>query len=243
MDGTIYLEDKMINGAVNTLNYLIDKGKHILFVTNKTTQTKEEYAEFLNRNGVQIASNQIFTAADSCIMYLQEHKNGISFYAIAENSFINSVINAGLKYSENPSKIKIIIVTLDRNFSQNKFEIAKKAIQNGAEFLAANIDSTCPIINGEISDAGAIIANLQMATNKNLEKHFGKPSDFMISMLEENLKFKKDDYLLVGDRLETDIFMGTKMGIDTVLVNSGIENKKVSFSAKFNLSSIKEILD
>ena len=40
MDGTIYLEDKMIEGAFETLNYLIENKKHILFVTNKTTQTK-----------------------------------------------------------------------------------------------------------------------------------------------------------------------------------------------------------
>ncbi len=245
MDGTIYLEEKMINGAIETLNYLIGEGKHLLFVTNKTTQTKDDYANFLIENGVPISSNQIITAADNCINYLSENKKGKNFYAIAENSFINSIVNAGLSYSEDPTAIEILIITLDRNFSQSKFEIAKNALLNGAEFFAANIDNTCPVVKGEIVDAGIIISDLEKNTNQKLKKHFGKPSEYMISTIEKNLEFGRDNYLLIGDRLETDILMGNKMGIDTALVNSGVKNKVRIYNskAKFNFASIKEILD
>ncbi len=244
MDGTIYLEDKMIDGAVDVLNYIIDSGKQLLFITNKTTQTKEEYARFLNNNGVAISSNQILTAADNSVSYLQKERVGKKFYAIAEEPFISSIINVGLVFSEKPEYIEIVIISLDRNYSKQKFEIAKQAIINGAEFLAANIDNTCPVIKGEIVDAGIIISDLEKETGKKIIQHFGKPSEFMIQSLKENLEFNLKEYLLIGDRLETDILMGNKMGIDTVLVDSGVltSPKNSHHSSTFSITSIKELL-
>ena len=244
MDGTIYLEDKMIDGAVKTLNSLIEKEKHLLFVTNKTTQTKNEYAQFLNNNGVAISSNNILTAASNCVSYLKKERSKKKFYAIAEKTFIDSIIDAGLTFSENQDEIDVVIISLDRKYSGSKFEIAKKALLNGAEFLAANIDNTCPVIKGEIVDAGIIISDLERKTGKKLLQHFGKPSKFMISAIKDTLKFNREAYLLIGDRLETDILMGNKMGIDTVLVNSGVVNKIINstYSATFNVASIEEIL-
>jgi len=245
MDGTIYLEDKMIGGSVKTINYLIEKEKHILFITNKTTQTKDEYAKFLNNNGINISASQILTAANNCIKFLKKEREKAKFYAIAEDVFINQIIEAGLIFTENPNEIEILIVSLDRNYSPNKFEIAKNALLNGAEFLAANIDNTCPVINGEIVDAGTVIYELEKATNKKLKQQFGKPSNFMISAIKGKLKFNTKDYVLIGDRLETDILMGNKMEIDTVLVNSGVINsaKNSSNFATYNLASIEKIFN
>ena len=244
MDGTIYLEDKMIVGSVETLNYLIEKEKHLLFVTNKTTQTRDEYSKFLINNGIFISNPQILTAANNCLKFLKNERKSSKFYAIAEEVFINEIIEAGLTFTENPKDIEIVIVSLDRNYSTNKFEIAKNALLNGAEFLAANIDCTCPVINNEIIDGGTIISELEKTTNIKLQQHFGKPSNFMISALEEKLKYKHEDYILIGDRLETDILMGNKMGIDTVLVNSGVFNqiKNSTILATYNITSIIKIL-
>ena len=244
MDGTIYLEDKMIDGAVETLNYLIKKEKHLLFVTNKTTQTKDDYANFLKNNGVNMLSNNVLTAASNCINFLQRERSGKKFYAIAEDVFIDSIKDAGLIFTENPEDIEIIIISLDRNYSKSKFQIARNALLNRAEFLAANIDNTCPVMEGEIVDAGIVISDLEKETGKNLLQHFGKPSEYMISTITNNLKYKKSDYLLVGDRLETDILMGNIMELDTMLVNSGvfnsIENK--NNTPTYSVTSIKELL-
>ncbi len=244
MDGTIYLEDKMIDGAVETLNYLIEKNKHILFVTNKTTQTKQEYARFLKNNGVAVSSDNILTAANNCVSYLKQERSKKKFYAIAEDVFINSIKDAGLIFTENIDEVEIIIISLDRNYSKSKFEIAKTALLNGAEFLAANIDNTCPVIEGEIVDAGIVIADLEKETGKKLLQHFGKPSEYMISTINNSLKYNREDYLLIGDRLETDILMGNIIGVDTMLVNSGVFNSVESgnSSPTYNATTIKELL-
>jgi len=244
MDGTIYLEDKMIEGAFETLNYLIENKKHILFVTNKTTQTRSEYTEFLQSHDLNISTTDILTAADNSVNYLKKNRSEKKFYAIAEDSFINSIEKVGLVFTDNPDEIEIVIISLDRNYSRNKFEIAEKSLINGAEFLAANIDNTCPVIKGEIVDAGTIISELELSAGKHLQQHFGKPSEFMISSIEDKMHFNKNEYLLIGDRMETDILMGIKMGVDTVLVKSGVKNNvsNSTYQATFNVTSIQEIL-
>ncbi len=244
LDGTLYIENKMINGAAETINSLIENGKHLLFVTNKTTHTKEEYSEFLNKNGAPISSEQILTATDNIVNYLKTEKNQKKFFAIAESKFIEELQNSELELSENIEEIDLIIITLDRNYTNEKFEIAKRALINGAEFFAANVDYTCPIIEGEIKDAGLIISDLEKSTGRRLQKHFGKPSQFMIEVIENKLQYEKSNYLLLGDRLETDILMGNKMGIDTSLVKSGIVNDFGTAVAqpKFILESIRDVL-
>ncbi|MCF6269300.1 MAG: HAD-IIA family hydrolase [Melioribacteraceae bacterium] len=250
MDGTIYIEEEIIEGAVETLNFLIKQNKHLLFVTNKTTQYRKDYANFLISNGVEISSNSILTATDNIVNYLTAERMGKKFFAIAETKFIEKLLaesygqNSELEFSDNPEEIELIIITLDRNYTEKKFEIAAKALLNGAEFFAANIDSTCPIIEGEINDAGLIISDLEKRTGKRLKKHFGKPSRTMIEVIKKKMQYKKSCYLLLGDRLETDILMGNKMGVDTALVRSGIVNdfNRAVAQPTYNIESIKDIL-
>lgn len=244
MDGTIYVEKKMIAGAVKTLNTLINMGKQILFVTNKTTQSKDEYLQVLKNNDVDININQILTATDNTVQYFKNNKMNIKFYAIAEESLIKNIEKLGLIYTEKLNEIEFVLISLDRNYTKEKFEIAKKALLNGAELFAANIDNTCPVIKGEIIDAGTIIAELEKETSVKLKKHFGKPSSYMVSAIEGKMKFSKKDYLLIGDRLETDILMGSKLGIDTMLVKSGVFNKvsNPTVIPTYNVASISEIL-
>ena len=125
-------------------------------------------------------------------------------------------------YSTDSSKIKVVIVTLDRTLNINKIEIAAKALEKGAKFFAANIDNTCPVEGGELTDAGATISALEKRTGCKLEKHFGKPSEHMIKEIKKHIKIDKRT-LLIGDRIETDIAMGNLMKIDSVLVLSGVK--------------------
>ena len=97
---------------------------------------------------MELRFHQILTSTTNCVNYLMRERAGKNFYAIAEDTFIKKIIESGLIFTENPNEIEILIVTLDRNYSQSKFNIAKNALNNEAEFLAANIDNTCPVIEG-----------------------------------------------------------------------------------------------
>ncbi len=94
-------------------------------------------------------------------------------------------------------------------------------------------------------DAGSTISDLEKRTHKKLELHFGKPSDFMMDEIKTKLNGKLSNSLLLGDRLETDILMGNKLGIDTALVATGIklfENGNTSIKPTYYFDSIYDLI-
>lgn len=224
LDGTIYRGSKIIPFAAQTINQLKRLGKKFVFVSNKTTESAFDYYNFLKDSGFDIQVDQIITATTVIKNYVKKNFSRTKFFAIAEEKFIEELSNESLFFTNDPQQIKIVIVTLDRTFNNDKLEIAVRAIENGAKFFAANIDDTCPVENGEVLDAGSIISSLEKRTKRKLELHFGKPSKFMIDEIRNRLKFEEEKTLIIGDRLETDIAMGKLMRIDTALVSTGVKN-------------------
>jgi arabinose operon protein AraL len=127
----------------------------------------------------------------------------------------------------------------------SKLEIAAKALDKGARFYAANIDNTCPVEKGEILDAGSTISALEKRTNRKLEKNFGKPSKYIMKEIFRRVNVNPKNCLIIGDRLETDIAMGNKFGMDTALVMTGVKkNLNIShrFKPTYNISSIADLI-
>ena len=245
LDGTIYRGESIIPGADKTINHLKQLGKKVLFISNKTTGTIRDYYFFLKSFGLNIVENEIINSTIVVINYLLEKYPEKRFYAIGEKVFIDELVTSGLLYSDDPSNIDVLLITLDRTLNYEKLEIAAKALENGARFFAANIDDTCPVDGGEVLDAGSTISALEKRTHKKLELHFGKPSDFMMKEIKNRLNGNLADALLLGDRLETDIAMGNKLGIDTALVSTGVKlytNGNSEIKPTYYLNSVFDLI-
>jgi arabinose operon protein AraL len=246
LDGTIYRGEHLIPRADEVINHLKFVGKKVVFVSNKTTGTAKDYYNLLKNWGLNVEEKEIINSTIVVTNYLKQNFNSDKFFAIGEDSFINEIEKSGLMYSTEPEEIKIILITLDRTLNYRKLEIAARSLENGAKFFAANIDDTCPVEDGEVIDAGSTISALEKRTHRKLELHFGKPSEFMFNEIKNRLQFKSERTLLIGDRLETDITMGNKFGIDTALVTTGVKyfpNGTGNIVPTYQLNSVFDLLD
>lgn len=246
LDGTIYTEEKLIPGADRIINYLKEKRKKIVFISNKTTGSSHDYFLLLKSFNIKVHQDEIINSSVVIKKFLKNNFSGKTFFAIGEKRFIEEIEREGLVFSKDPDKIEIVIITLDRTLNFDKIEIAARSIEKGARFFAANIDNTCPVLDGEITDAGVTISALEKRTHKKLELHFGKPSKFMFDEIKSKLKTDNSKILLVGDRLETDIAMGNIFGIDTALVATGIKNVKngnSNIKPTYQIPSVASLLD
>ena len=246
MDGTIYRGSRIIPNADKTINHLKELGKKIVFVSNKTTGSVRDYYQFLKSNGLNIAEEEIVNSTIVIKKYLTENFKTSRFFAVGEKVFINELVDAGLKYSEDANQVDILLVTLDRTITYEKLETAARALENGAKFFAANIDDTCPVDNGEVIDAGSTISALQKRTHRKLEKHFGKPSEYMFNEVKSRLNVDLSKVLLIGDRLQTDIAMGNKFGVDTALVATGVKffpNGADNIVPTYKINSVFDLLN
>lgn len=246
LDGTIYRGSSLIPGADRVVNAIKSLNKKVIFISNKTTGSVEDYYLLLNNFGLNAHKEEIVNATVVLKKYLSSNHSSKTFYAIGEKIFIKEIESAGLTFIDDPNKIDILLVTLDRTLNYDKLEIAARALENGAKFYAANIDDTCPVDGGEVLDAGATISALQKRTHRKLEMNFGKPSQFMFEEATSRLNTDLSKILLIGDRLETDIAMGFKFGIDTALVDTGVKyfpNGTTSVQPTYHLNSVADLLN
>ncbi len=227
LDGTIYLGEKLIPGARETIEKLKSLSKKIVYLSNKPLQTREDYASKLTRLGIPTQSEEVINSSLVMARWLSREAPGATIYVIGEIPLIEEMVRAGFHISEKAGEIQYVIASFDRTFDYRKLNIALQALKRGARFVATNPDLTCPVEGGEIPDCAAVIGAVEGTTGKKVEAIVGKPSDIMIRVAVDYMGLRPQDCVLVGDRLETDMVMGKKAGMATALVLTGVTNREI----------------
>src|SRR5439155_26849638 len=115
-----------------------------------------------------------------------------------------------------------VVIAFDRTFDYAKLNTALQAVRGGARLIATNPDRTCPTADGEIPDCAGMIAAVEAVTGHTVEVIVGKPSPIILEVALQTLGVEARDCEMVGDRIETDIVMGKRLGLATALVLRGI---------------------
>jgi arabinose operon protein AraL len=227
MDGTVYLSDRALPGAVETIATLRQRGLGVVFLSNKPLEPGAAYAAKLTRLGIPTLPEDVITSGYVLSAHLARISPGARVFVIGEPPLLDEVRRAGLQLTEDPAQVDYVVAAFDRTFDYRKWNIAFQAIKfHGAHFVATNPDRTCPVEGGEIPDCAGVIAALEATTDKQVEWIAGKPSPMMIQAAASRLGAPANQCLVVGDRLETDIVMGREAGARTALVLSGITHRE-----------------
>ena len=218
LDGTLYLDDDLVEGADEVVNTLRTSGTDVYFLSNNSSGWKTEYADKLSRLGVPATASQVVLSTDGVIDYLAQ--NGVeSVYAVGTSSMRGALEDADL--DPTASDPDAVVVAFDTELTYEKVRAATLAVRDGAEFLLAHPDLVCPTADGLVPDCGSIGALVAAATDRDPARVFGKPSPEMIAPVMDEKGLSPDDVAVVGDRLDTDIMMAENVGCDSVCVLTG----------------------
>ncbi len=224
IDGTVLRGDRTIPGAKETINELRRQGYPVVFVTN-ALENPVTQAGRLTSVGVHATAEEIITAPQVLKAYLSEHMPSATINVISDSP-LPEELSQDFRISDDPEEIDAVIVSCDQNFTYHKLNIGFQALRRGARFLAVNVDATCPLLDGEIPDAGAVIGALEGCSGRVPELVFGKPSSLIVKASLERMKLSATQCLVVGDSLGSDILMGQQAGITTALVLTGVTRKE-----------------
>jgi len=245
LDGTVYRSDKLIPGADGVIQLIRERGRRVVFISNKPLQTREDYASKLTRLGIPTKPDEVINSSFVMTNYLKKNAPHAKLFVIGEIPFVEELKRAGFIITEEPKEIEYVVVAFDRTFDYRKLNIAFQAIKLGAHFVATNPDRTCPVEGGEIPDCAGMIAAIEAVTEKKVEIIVGKPSPIMIQAALGVMGLKPEDCVLIGDRLETDIKMGNESGIATGIVLTGVTDEKTlketSIPPDFIFQSIADV--
>jgi 4-nitrophenyl phosphatase len=229
MDGVVWRGDAPIGDLPATFNRIREHGLKFVFATNNGTKTPEDYQAKLHELGVDIEPWQVVTSALSVAFMLsatRKYPRGTKVFVIGENGIRVALEEKGFEIlsTENAPEAKVFVMGIDRTIDFYKVAEATLLVRAGIPFYATNTDKTFPIPRGEIPGAGSWLSVITTATG--VEPIVaGKPFPFLMELSLERLGTTKEETLVVGDRLETDIAAGQAVGCPTALVLSGVSTK------------------
>jgi len=221
LDGTIYLGERLIPGADAAIAALRAAGRRVAFLSNKPLQTRAEYAAKLTRLGVPAAPADVINSSLVLARYLRDRDPGAPVFVIGEPPMLDEMRAHGFEVRPD-ERVRWVVIAFDRTFDYAKLNVALQAVKQGARLIATNPDRTCPVEGGEIPDCAGMIAAVEAVTDKKVEAIVGKPSPIILEVALATLGVPARDAVIVGDRIETDIVMGRRLGLGTVLVLSGV---------------------
>jgi HAD superfamily hydrolase (TIGR01450 family) len=224
LDGTIYLGDELLPGAGRLIPKLRELGKRVVFLSNNATRDPEMYAEKLGRLGLETPASEIINTVVTMTEWLLRNHPDATVFPISEEPLKSSLEKAGIRMSENPEEIDIVIASYDRAFDYRKLQIAFDAIwfYGRAMLVTTNPDPYCPFPGGRGEpDAAAVVAAVEACTGTKCRTNAGKPDPIMLETALDLIGLGAKDCVLTGDRLYTDIRMAKDAGMPSAVVLTG----------------------
>ena len=219
LDGTVYLGDVPIQGTIDFIRRNMGK-KEIFFLTNNTSKNLSDYTRKLSSVGLDVGIERILSPLLPLVDYLIEHAihrvypvGNSSFQAYLKEKIPAIVFTAG-------PDCQAVLLGYDTELTYQKLVDSCLLLQRPeVRFLSTHPDLVCPSPRGPLPDTGSFVKLYEAATGRVPEMVFGKPNTVVLSPLLK--RFRRDEMVMVGDRLTTDKLLAENAGIDFILVLSG----------------------
>lgn len=224
MDGVLYRGRAPIPGADRFITFLHHRKIPFLLLTNNSSLTPDQYVAKLRGMDIRAQPDEILTSAQATARYLAQQKpEGARVYMIGKSGLRQALVEQGFTLVE--EKADYVVVGWDWELTYGQLKRAALLIRDGAHFIATNPDRTFPSEEGIIPGNGAIVAALEAATDIQ-PLVIGKPQSFIFQLALDQLGLDAQKVAILGDRLETDIVGGKRVGVGTLFVLSGVTDKK-----------------
>ena len=244
LDGTIYLGDSLIDGALDFLGRLEERGIKRYFLSNNSSKSVEQYVEKLRDLGIDADKDEVLLSTHDLISWLSK-KEATSTFLVGTEGMRSMLEEEGIETSsEQP---EFVVLGYDTEISYEKLATASIHLHEGVQLVASHPDMVCPSPRGGLPDTGAYMSLFKATTGVGPVHVCGKPNKGMILHKVEDLGLKPSECCMVGDRLYTDIEMADRAGVYGILVLSGeasvddVEEGELRPSLVVN--SVAELLD
>ncbi|MBN2047326.1 MAG: HAD-IIA family hydrolase [Anaerolineaceae bacterium] len=219
MDGTIYLGDELLPGALDFLDTLKAQGKSFLFLTNNSSKNRYQYVEKLSKLGIEVEPDEVFTSGEATALYLLSEHPGAKLYVVGTPGLEEEFRSRGfILTDDNPD---LAVLGFDTTLTYEKLWKLCDFVREGKPYIATHPDNNCPTLTGFMPDIGAMIALVEVSAERRPDLIVGKPNRLIVEAAAQKMGIPIESIAMVGDRLYTDIALGRTAGITTVLVLSG----------------------
>lgn len=247
MDGTIYKDEVLFDGTKQLLMAIRRRGGQFVFITNNSSKSVDEYVNSLLKLDISVGEENFFTSTQATILYIKAQYPNAVVYCQGTRSFTQELRNSGINITEEVSDMaNVILVGFDTELTSDKIKKTCEMLQKNLPYIATNPDLVCPVSFGFIPDCGSICMMYENAT-KRKPIYIGKPEPVMIDTVRREFNMEREQTVVIGDRLYTDIASGNNAGVTSVCVLTGEatleEIKNSPIKPTYTFYSVKNIAD
>ncbi|MDD2578725.1 MAG: HAD family hydrolase [Clostridia bacterium] len=223
MDGVIYHGQKILDGVKEFVEWLQRENKQFLFLTNSSERSPRELRLRLMNMGLDVEERHFYTSALATADFVASQSRRCTAYVIGQSGLLNALYEVGVTFSDVDPEY--VIVGETDNYAYDSIRKAVNLVLNGAKLIGTNPDMTGPAENGIVPACKALIAPIELATGRTAY-FVGKPNPLMMRTGLKLLGCEREDAVIIGDRMDTDIIAGIESEIDTILVMSGVSSRE-----------------
>lgn len=248
IDGTLSVGSTLFDGSMDLLNYIDSVGGRSYYITNNSTNSTDSYIEKFAKWNIKTTANLFVTAGYVSMLYLKEHFLNDKIFVIGTGSYVGELKKNGLNITEEPEDdVKCVLVAFDNELTYKKTEYAcELLLTKDIPYLATNPDLRCPAPFGFVPDCGSICSMIDNTVGRT-PLYLGKPNKILVDMCLADSGFSREQTLVVGDRLYTDIACGINGGCDTCAVLTGETSREEIASSQYKPSytfeNVRELLN
>ena len=219
MDGTFYLGDRLIDGALRFIQASRTAGQDFLFLTNNSSKDSRQYVEKITRLGLPIDAGKVLTSGAATAMHLHSQRPGAHVYVVGTPALEAEFETRGFQLTE--ALPEVAVLGFDTGLTYAKLWRLCDLVRAGLPYWATHPDFNCPTETGFTPDIGAMIAFVRASTGRDPDLVVGKPNRLIAEKAAERAGVPLAEMCMIGDRLYTDVALGANAGIPSVLVLSG----------------------
>ena len=222
LDGTVYMEDRLFDGALDLLARIRADGGRYVFITNNSSKSVADYVAKVTRMGIPAGEEDFFTSAQAAVRLLRERHPGAKVYCQGTASLVQELRRGGIDVTEAVEPVDVVLTGFDLELTSEKLRRTSQILteQKDAAYYATNPDLVCPVSFGYVPDCGSMSVMLRNATGR-MPVFLGKPEPTMIRIVMDKFCASPAETVVIGDRVYTDIPAGVRAGVDSIGVLSG----------------------
>jgi HAD superfamily hydrolase (TIGR01450 family) len=225
LDGTLYKGSEAVPGADQFVAELRRRVPHVVFLSNNSSNSHEDYQAKLARFGIAAAAEDVLISSDALGVFLRL-RNVTRAYVLGTKS-LHTVLRDKYGVTHDARDPQALVLGFDRELTYEKLEQAALLLQRASvPYYATHLDVVCPTERGNIPDAGSMIALLEKATGRTPEKAFGKPDSDMVRFLFAKHQVLPEESVFIGDRVYTDYVMARNCGARFLGVLTGESTRR-----------------
>ncbi|WP_343222595.1 TIGR01458 family HAD-type hydrolase [Marinobacterium ramblicola] len=217
LDGVLYVDDKLIQGAVTTIDWLNAQRLPFRYITNTSTKTRDQLLAKLERLGLPVREEQVFSAVQASEAWLEAQS--ISRIAALVCDSVRLSLQERFEFDESTPEA-VLIGDIGQAWDYDRLNQAFHWLLAGAKLVCVHRNRYWRTGDGLSLDIGAFVAALEYAADVQAVV-IGKPSVSFFRAACDSMGLSPEQVLVVGDDVETDVGGGQSCGCQGVLVETG----------------------